>query len=124
MVAEVSLGSIFDAFSVPATVRPPGADSIETSGVWVSSSTDGAPSGFGVQRREARDVFALRRDEVPEIKRGTVIVAPPYGSTVLQRWRVDGFEVIEADCLRVVVVPDPQAEPPEPTSWIQGGWIQ
>ncbi len=124
MVAEVPLGSIFDAFSVPATVRPPGAESIETSGVWVTATTDGHPGGFGVQRREAVRVLALKRAEVPSVPKGTAILAPETAAGAVLRWRVDGFEVVEADCLRVVVVPDPQPEPPEPTSWIQGGWIQ
>jgi len=124
MAFEVDLDPIFDAFSVPATVRPPGADSIETSGVWVTSTTEGRPGYGDLQRREMVRVLALKRAEVPSVPKGTAILAPETADGDVLRWRVDGFEVVEADCLRVVVVPDPQEEPPVPTSWIQGGWIQ
>lgn len=123
MVAEVPLGPIFDAFSVPATVTPPDAAAIATTGVWVTSTTESRP-GFGdLQRREPVRVLALKRADVGSVPRGTVILAPETADGVVLRWRVDGFGVLEADCVRVVVVPVPEDEP-EPTSWIQPGWFQ
>lgn len=123
MVADVPLGLIFDAFSVPVTVTSPDAVAIATTGVWVTSTTESRPGFSDLQRREQVRVLALQRVDVGSVPRGTVIVAPETADGVALRWRVDGFEVLEADCVRVVVVPVPDDEP-EPTSWIQPGWFQ
>lgn len=108
MVAEVPLGPIFDAFSVPATVTPPGADAIDTRGVWVTSTTDSRPGFTDLQRREQVRVLALKREDVPSVPLRTEILAPETELGEVQRWRVDGFEVLEADCIRVIVVPHPE----------------
>lgn len=123
MVAEVPLGPIFDAFGVPAIVTPPDAVAIETLAVWVTSTTESRPGFSDLQRREHVRVLALQRVDVGSVPRGTVILAPETADGVALRWRVDGFEVLEADGVRVVVVPVPEDEP-EPTSWIQPGWFQ
>ncbi len=104
---DVPLDAIFDAFGVAVTVTPSVGDPVETTGAWILPSTESAPSAFAVQRREPREVMALRRDEVGSVPRGTVIDAPPYGSDVSQRWKVDGFDRVEADIVRVVLVPAP-----------------
>lgn len=123
MVAEVSLGPIFDAFSVPATVTPPDAVAIETRGVWVTSTTESRP-GFGdLSKREQIRVLALKRVDVPTVPRKTLIEAPETEAGAVLRWRVDGFETLEADCIRCVVVPA-EDTPVPPSPWIQGGWLQ
>lgn len=101
---DVPLDAIFDAFGVAVTVTPNGGDPVETVGAWILPSTESEPAAFALQRREARSVMALRRDEAGPIAKGCVIDAPPYGSTVSQRWKVDGFDRVEPDILRVVLV--------------------
>lgn len=105
---EVPLGPLLDAFAVPATVTPPGAVAIETRGAWVTSRTESQPGFSDFSRRAAVRVFALDRAAVPSVPKGTLILAPETDGGVVQRWRVDGVEVLEADCMRVVVVPDPE----------------
>lgn len=107
MVADVPLGLLFDAFSVPATVTPPAADAIDTRGIWVTSTTDSRPGLSDFSRRDQTRVLALDRAAVPSVPKGTVIIAPEMDGSVPLRWRVDGFDVLEADCIRVTVVPDP-----------------
>jgi hypothetical protein len=107
---DVPLDPLFDAFAVAAVVTPPGGDAVATSGIWVTSTTEDWPTGAELKRRELRRVFALRRDEADSVPLKTLIEAPDYGSTVVRRWRVDGFERVDPDILRVVVVPAPDEE--------------
>jgi hypothetical protein len=102
---DVPLDPIFEAFAVAAVVTPPGGDAVETSGIWVTSPTEDFPVGGDIKRRELRRVFGLRRDEVGSVPLKTLIEAPDYGSTVVRRWRVDGFDRNDPDILRVVVIP-------------------
>ena len=119
---SVPLDEYFEAFGIPATVTPPGSDAIEATGFWVSPLTEDMPAGLDLTRRELRRVLALRRSEVPSVPRGTYIDAADIGSDTATRWRVDGFERVEADHLRVIVVSDPEAVIPEP--WIESGWFE
>jgi hypothetical protein len=109
MTADVEIGTIFDAFSVPATVTIPGGDAVATRVVWVSSTTEDFGGGLDIKRRDRRRVVAVRRDEVPVLPLRTVIVATEPGATVEGTWRVDGFDTEEADCVRCVVVPTSEA---------------
>lgn len=107
---DVPLDPIFDAFAVAAVVTPPGGDAVETTGIWVTSTTEDFPTTQDLKRREQRRVFALRRADVGSVPLKTVIEAPDYGSAVVRRWRVDGFERVESDIVRVVVIPVPDEE--------------
>lgn len=104
---RVPLGPIFDAFGVPATVTRPAPDDtpIETTGVWVSPAVLDVPAGFDLQRADRRRLLSLRRDEVPTVPRGTVIEAPERDADDVASWRVDGIEAMDADQVRVLVVP-------------------
>lgn len=106
-----SLEAAFAAFALDATVTPPGGDSIETSGFWVSPFTDDVPGDLDFSRREARRVFVLRRADLPSLPLKSVIEAPLVtGGTVL-RWQVDGFDRIEQpDEIRPIVVAAPESE--------------
>jgi hypothetical protein len=100
----------FSAHGVDAIVtRPfPDATPITTRAIWVTPQTEDALNGTELQRREPRRVMALRKDEVPTVPRGTVIIAPPQGGESDARWRIDGIDRVEADHVRVIVVPDPE----------------
>jgi hypothetical protein len=102
------------AHGVPVTVtRPaPDDDPIETHGIWIVPITESAPLG-GFGRQEPRRILALRRDQVPTVPKGTVIVGPPKADADPVGWRVDGIDRIEADHVRVIVVEDPTANPEE-----------
>lgn len=102
------ISACFAAFGVAATVtRPPRDDApITTTGVWITPLTPELPGGMGLQRREIRRVLALRRDQVPTVPRGTIISAPEYAGQTPKTWRVDGYELEEADHHRVIVVLD------------------
>ncbi len=118
---DVPIGPAFDAFSVPATVTPPGADAIETRGFWVSPTTIDAPTSANIVRRDMHLQFVLRRADVPNVPKGTFIDAPPYGSDTVQRWRVDGFDRVEGEFITVLVIDASEAVIPR--SWIDFGWV-
>lgn len=105
---DVPLDPIFGAFAVAAVVTPPGGDAVETTGIWVTPATEDFPPAADVKKREQRRVFSLRRAEISSVPLRTLIEAPDYGSNVVRRWRVDGFDRLESDILRVVVIPAPE----------------
>lgn len=99
----------FLVHGVAATVtRPSHLDTpIETTLIWVTPITEDAPIASGrLARREPRRIAALRIDEVETVPVGTVIIAPPKDGDENQAWRVDGVDRVEADHIRVIVVPD------------------
>lgn len=100
----------FAAHGFPITVtRPyPDDEEIETRGIWVLPLTVDTPGGIEFTRRDPQRVLALRKDEVPTVPRGTVVLAPEYSGGEDRRWRVEGPERIEADHVRVLVVADPE----------------
>lgn len=102
---DVSLDPCFDAFSVAAIVTPPGEASIETRGFWVGHTCEDVPGASDLQRREAKPVFVLRRSEVPVVPLQTVIEAADYGTGTVRTWLVDGFDRVEADHVRAIVIP-------------------
>lgn len=104
LVRDVS----FRALGVAATVTRPYPDDapITTRVVWITSTMGDVPSGLDVQRREARRALALRRDEVPTVPRGTIILAPDPEGGAANRWRVETPLRIDTATMRVVVVAD------------------
>lgn len=97
----------FGAFSVPATVTPPGEAAITTTAVWLPELVEDLPVGRDLNRREPRRVMALRRDEVPDVPRGTVIVAVEAIGGDARNWQIDGIQATEPGHFRVIVVPEP-----------------
>lgn len=104
LVLELNLA----AHGVSATVTVDGQDPIETTGIWLTPLTEEFPASTAFQRREPRRVMALSRAEVSLVPRGTLIQAALKSGDASQRWRVEGPERIEADHVRVWVVPDPE----------------
>lgn len=96
----------FTAFSLPATVTPPGGSAISTTAVWVTPQTVDVPILGDARVAEPRRVLALRRDQVPSAPRATVIAVAERAGQPTKQWRVDGVDrADEGDVLRVVVVP-------------------
>ena len=95
------------AHGVPVTVtRPaPNDDPIETRGIWLTTLTESVPSGTDFQRREPFRVMALSRAIVPTAPRGTEISAPEKAGDVTRTWIVDSTDRVEADHVRVIVLP-------------------
>jgi len=92
-------------FGLPATVTRPHEPAITTTVAWVPPLTEEHPSGAtAARRRESRKVLAVRRDQVPTVPRGTVIVAPEELDGTDETWRVDGVEHEEHDHYRLVVL--------------------
>lgn len=102
-----SIAAALSAFGVPATVTRPAPDNvpISTSGIWMSPVLFGAPGGNDLQRIELRRVFAVTRDAVPTVPRGTRIDAAERDGDVVQSWRVDELAGADPDHVRVLVVP-------------------
>lgn len=108
--ARVPLDPLFATFGVPATVTLPAETAIETTVVWPPPSTLEMPAPGEFSRREPQRVMALRRDEVPRVPRGTIILAPEQLGAEEQRWRVEGPDQVEVDLVRVFVALDPEVE--------------
>ena len=108
---RVPVGFVFEAFGVPATVTRPAPDDtpITTSVVWMSSLSEDALTGMQLQRREQKHILAVRHDQVPNLPRKTVILAPRTLGATVERWMVDGTDRQEDDLTRYLVVaaPDP-----------------
>lgn len=100
----------FRAHGVAATVTRPFPDDtpITTRVIWVTPITeDRLDIGGGLQHRAPIRVAAVLKADVPTVPRGTVILAPPKAGDDEVRWQVDGIDRVEADHVRVIVVPDP-----------------
>ena len=102
----------FTVHGVPITVSRPTLDEVPvaTRGIWVLPQTDGMPGGNDFQRHEPVRVMAISRDAISSVPRGTVILAPERAGTFERQWRVEGVDRIEADHVRVVLVPDFELE--------------
>lgn len=103
---ELALELNFDAHGVAATVTPPGEAAIATSGIWLSPMVEDQPIGRDFAVREPRRVMALRRDEVSDVPRGTIIAASETIGGVSRNWQIDGVESTMPDHFRVIIVPE------------------
>lgn len=102
LVLDVQLRTL----GVPATVTPCGAAPIQTRGLWVTPTTEDLPSGFDARRRAARKVLTFSRAAVPTMPTGTAIAAPELDGGPVRSWKVDGFDWINTEQIRVVVLLD------------------
>lgn len=105
--ARVAPDPIMAAFGVSAVVTRPAPDAtpITTTVVWHPTQTEDVPVGNEFARREPRRVLAVRRDEVPTMPRGTLVVCAEESGGASETWRVDALDRYESDLIRVVVVP-------------------
>jgi len=102
------MGVILDAFGVPGTVRraPPNETPVSVVGAWVRPLFDEQnPVGVDLQRREPRRIFAMAKNStLAQLSRGDLIDAPEELGGDVVRWRVDGFDQVDHDCWRPIVV--------------------
>jgi hypothetical protein len=98
------IAALFATFGVAATVTPKDEGPIATSVIWISPIQDLLPADSAFARREGMPVMALRRDEVPRVPRGTVVLAPEQAGGEIVAWMVDGMERVETDHYRVFVL--------------------
>jgi hypothetical protein len=106
----------FGVHGVDATVtRPAPADTtpITTRAIWLVPNNDNVPSGAALRHSGAIHMLALRRDEVPTVPIGTVIIAREMGSgsDAAVAWKVESHMGQEADHERVIVARDPDSDP-------------
>lgn len=94
-----------DAFGQSATVTPPGGSPVPTRVVWLPPVTTELPAGGALQRAEPLRVIGVAKADVPQVPRGTLIAAAELPGGPVQTWKVDGFERVDPDHHRVVVVP-------------------
>lgn len=96
---------------VDLTITVPGGSPVVRShgaglgGIWIQHPDEALPVGRDFQRREPRRLMAIPLDAaLPDVPRGSVIVAAPRGSTTPRSWRVDNVDRFEAaDQIRVIV---------------------
>lgn len=104
-VRALTLDLNFEVHGVDATViRPyPDSDPIETRIIWLTDVTvDEAGGPF--TRAQGQKVMCFRRDQVPTVPDGTIVVAPPKAGDADARWKVDGQHSTFADHQRKFVV--------------------
>jgi hypothetical protein len=64
-----------------------------------------SPAGASFTRTEAQRIVAIRRDDVAEVPRGTLLaVTEPFQAAPVA-WKVDGIDEVRADHFRAVVIP-------------------
>jgi hypothetical protein len=98
-------GIQFGVHGVAAVVTPPGGPAVATLVIWLTPSTEAVPAGSDFARRESKRILAIRRDEVPEVPRGTMITTAEPTLSTPDSWRVDAMDSVYPDHYRVVVVP-------------------
>lgn len=105
-VRTLTLDTNFSVFGVDVMVLTPDRNTPTAArGIWLTNTTEDRPGANPFPRKEARRAMALRRSEVPDLPRNTVITAPGAAGEDEREWRVDGVEQLEAEHWRVVVVP-------------------
>ncbi len=103
----VGIEAMVSVGGVPATVTRPAPDDtpIATSVLWITSSTDDAPTGSEFTRREVHEVVGLLKADVPTLPRKTRIVAARQPGEASRTWFVDRVVVDEPDLWRALVAP-------------------
>ncbi len=102
------LSAALRAFGLAATVTVPDGAPVSTTVFWMPPSTEQVPSGTDFRRAEPQRVLVVPLSAVPAIPRETVIAVPLVKDGDILEWSVDGFERLESDHYRLVVVPHEQ----------------
>jgi hypothetical protein len=110
---DVALDATFDLLALDITVQRPEPDAVPytTQGVWLSPLDESQPFGQDITRKDPRRVIVMRRSAtLPEIVRGTKILAPELDGGTVKTWKVDGFvQATEPDIIRPVLIQIPSA---------------
>lgn len=105
-VRALALSTAHATQGVAATVTVPGGAAVATRIIWLQHQDESMPVGRDFQRREPRRTMQVTlSDALPDVPRGTEIVAVPRGGTVARTWRVENIDHVEADWQRVIVAP-------------------
>jgi hypothetical protein len=104
---RLALDASMFAHGVDATVTVPSGAPIVTRAIWQAGLEEAMPVGRDFQRRDPRRILALPLADVPDVPRGTVIVAPLPGTATTRTWKVENVERLEAEQIRVIVAPSP-----------------
>lgn len=96
---------LFDTLGLAATVTAPRAErAVETTVIWVPPSSVDVPTAADLTRKTPIRILALKRAEVTDIPIGTLIEVAELSDEDVKIWRVEEFDRVEADIVRVVVV--------------------
>ena len=96
----------FGAIGIPGTVTLEGATPIDVTVLWLQTETSEAPMGADVPRRDLMRSLAIRRAEVPNVPRGTLITVAERAELAAREWKVDSFLEGTAEHHRVLVRPN------------------
>jgi hypothetical protein len=112
MDARPSLDVAFAAFGVAATIALPGDGVLlpdepaqAITAVWLPAPSSALPPGIEVNAVEPRNRLAFRRQDVSDLKRGSIILVPEVPRGPVKRWRVDVIDESSAEEVRVLVLP-------------------
>lgn len=94
----------FAVHGVPATVTVPDGEPVETRIIWYSTGQEPSPQGTQLQYQDQRRGMAIRRDDVPQVPRETVIEVTEPNREHPVAWRVDSIEGVYPEHTRVLVV--------------------
>lgn len=102
----IALDVAMFAHGVDATVTVPAGAPVSTRVIWLNAVDEAMPVGRDFQRRDPRRVLSVAlTGELPDVPRGTEVVAPLPGSSVARTWKVENIDRKEAEQIRVVVAP-------------------
>lgn len=94
-----------DAFGVAATVTIPDGDPVETRIIWQPPITEEYPTGSEYRRATPRRRMAIPLSDVPNVPRGTVVLATEGLGADPIEWTVDETDRVDGDHHRVTVTP-------------------
>jgi hypothetical protein len=103
-----------EAFEGPmgtqAAITRPWENPISTKIIWIGPiEKESPPVGLEYAKRGARELMAVRKDEVPKLQRGSIVnAAGPPGDTV-RDWQVDSIARSDRDYFYAIVVPETKA---------------
>ena len=104
MDARCDIESALDAFGVDATVTVPDGVPVATVVFWLPPVTVEVPAGEQFRRVEARRVIVVSKADVPQLPRGTVIVAPEVDGGDDRTWVIDEVQRVYEDHYRATVI--------------------
>ena len=99
-----AFSAIYGVFGISMTVTPVNGSPANVTGIWMTPTPTDLPLP-DLRRRDRQRVIAFRRSEVPSLPSGSIVNAVEPGASAASDWRVDGFELTDAEQVRATVVP-------------------